>query len=190
MVIDLRVHLKVKVNSLDLTRSVPLTVPRSSPCGNLAAHQECLTANPEAFLARRASEYHTTVSCIHTLTNTQFTGSVHLLLPDVYKITLNIWGGKHIVMLTTTAQNPEHEQTWKQVFQTVSLWYLIQQASNFPNFLLIQWKFHPLCVCSRCAVRATAFQIPNCVGGTDWHPFDFIREQGPSNKAGSGRKGD
>lgn len=33
------------------------------------------------------------------------------------------------------------------------------------------------------------FQIPFCVGGIDWHPFDFIREQGPSNKAGSGRKG-
>ncbi len=126
-------------------------------------------ANPGAFFARRASEYHTKLSYthIHTVTNTQFTGSVALLLPDVYEITLNIWGGKHIVMLTTNAQNPEHKQTLKQAFQTVSLLYLIQQASNFKNFLLIQWKFHPLCVCTRCAVKATPFQIPFCVGGID-----------------------
>lgn len=123
-----------------------------------------------------------------------------MLLTDEHEITLNIWRAEHIVMLTTNTLNPEHEQTLKQAFQTVSLFYLIQQASNFPVlfyfiifFLLIESKFHLhcvcVCVCSRCAVRATPFQIPFCVGGIDWHPFDFIREQGPSNKAGSGRKG-
>lgn len=91
-------------------------------------------------------------------------------MPDLYEITLNIWGGKHIVMLTTNAPNPEYEQTLKQAFQTVSLLYLIQQTSNPPHFfffLLIQCKFHPLCVCSHCATRATPFQIPFCVGGID-----------------------
>lgn len=103
----------------------------------------------------------------HTLTNTRFTGSVALLLPDVYEITLNILGRQ----AHCYAQNPEHKQTLKQAFQTVSLLYLIQQASHFQNVLLIRWKFHPpcvcVCVCSRCAVRATPFQIPFCVGGID-----------------------
>lgn len=34
MVVDLHVPVEVKVNSLDLARSVPLTVPRSNLCGN------------------------------------------------------------------------------------------------------------------------------------------------------------
>lgn len=55
MVVDWSMAVEVKVNSLDLARSLPLTVPRSNLCGNRAAHQECLTANPGAFLARRAS---------------------------------------------------------------------------------------------------------------------------------------
>lgn len=64
------VPVEVKVKSLDWARSVPFTVPRSNLRGNRAAHQECLTANPGAFLARRASEYHTKLSYTHTHTLT------------------------------------------------------------------------------------------------------------------------
>lgn len=52
---------------------------------------------------------------------TQFTGSADLPLPEVDEITLNIWGGEHIVMLTTNAQNHEHMQTLKQAFQAIFL---------------------------------------------------------------------
>lgn len=72
---------------------------------------------------------------IHTLRNTQFTGSVVLLLPEVYEITLNIWGGKHIVMLTTNAQNPEHEQTLKQAFQNCKPVVSHTTSFQFPKFL-------------------------------------------------------
>lgn len=72
-------------------------------------------------MAKKVWEYHAKLS--FTNTNTQITGNVDLLLPDVYEITLDIWGGMHIVMLSTNAQNHEHKQTLKQVFQTVCLLY-------------------------------------------------------------------
>lgn len=78
MVTALHIPLKVKVNSLDLARSLPLAVPRSNPCGIRAAYQECLMANPEAFLARRASLYQTKLASIniHAHMHTQKRGGL------------------------------------------------------------------------------------------------------------------
>ena len=78
MVVDSHVPVEVQVKSLGEAGSVPLTGPRSDLCGNRAAHQECLTANPGAFLARRASEYHTKLSNTHTHTHTH--SGTHSLL--------------------------------------------------------------------------------------------------------------
>lgn len=78
MVIDLHVPVEVQVKSLGEAGSVPLAGPRSNLCGNRAAHQECLTANPGAFLARRASEYHTKLSNTHTRTHSHL--GTHSLL--------------------------------------------------------------------------------------------------------------
>lgn len=90
MVNDLPDVVGEQVKSLNLPWSVPFTVPRSNLYGKRVAHQECLTANLQALLARRASEYHVKLLIAHTRTHTLITSSVDLLFPDTNEITLNI----------------------------------------------------------------------------------------------------
>lgn len=122
-----------------MNRSGPLRVHGSSLHRNQAAHQECLTANPQAFLAAS----HRCLIQIYMYTQTLLEACRCQTCMRLLQIF-----GKHIVMLPTNVWSPEHEQTLKQAFQTISSQH---PGYNMPLFAQFSCSFTGsfllVCVC-------------------------------------------